>query len=472
MFGTKMTDEFFPVHTGGDVAFVNGVLKHLLAMGGIDREFVTTSTVGFGAVLEELEHESFEDLERQSGATSADMERFARMYASAKCAVLVWSMGITQHEHGVENVHAIVNLGLARGNVGRPGAGLMPIRGHSGVQGGAEMGCYSTAFPGGAAITEENARALAEEWGFDVPATPGRTAADMVDAARLGEIDVLWSSGGNFLDVLPAPDVTRTALGRAGLRIHQDIMLSHQMLVDPGEVVVLLPAATRYEQVGGGTSTTTERRVAFSPEIPGPRVGEARSEWRIFADIARRVRPERAAALGCESAEEIRAEIARVVPAYAGIENLHATGDAIQVGGERLCEGGVFPTPDGRGNFAVVVPERHDVPAGHFVLSTRRGKQFNSMVWNDKDPLTGAPRDALFLAEVDAARLRVRDGDPVVVRSAHGELRARVHCAPIRPGNVQAFFPEANVLLPAGPRDVSGVPDYNTVVEVLPAGAP
>src|SRR5258708_27200265 len=105
------------------------------------------------------------------------------------------------------------------------------------------------------------------------------------------------------------------------------------MLVDPGDTVVLLPAATRYEQVGGGTSTTTERRVAFSPEIPGPRVGEARSEWRIFADLARRVRPGQAAGFGCESADAIRAEIARVVPAYAGIENLHETGDAIQVGG-------------------------------------------------------------------------------------------------------------------------------------------
>src|SRR5258705_5031402 len=92
----------------------------------------------------------------------------------------------------------------------------------------------------------------------------------MLDVARLGGLDVLWSSGGNFLDVLPAPDITRTALSRAGLRIHQDIFLSHQMLVDPGEVVVLLPAATRYEQVGGGTSTTTERRGRCSPEIPRP----------------------------------------------------------------------------------------------------------------------------------------------------------------------------------------------------------
>jgi molybdopterin-dependent oxidoreductase alpha subunit len=472
VFGTRVTDEFFGVHTGGDVAFVNGVLKHLLATGAIDREFVTAHTVGFDALLEELERESFTDLERLSGAGADDMARFAQMYASAASAVLVWSMGVTQHAHGVENVQAIINLGLARGNVGRAGAGLMPIRGHSGVQGGAEMGCYATVFPGGVAITEANAEALREEWGFDVPSQPGLMAADMVDAARLGDLDVLWSSGGNFLDVLPAPELTRDALARTPLRIHQDILVTHQMLVDPGETVVLLPAATRYEQEGGGTSTTTERRVAFSPELPGPRVGEARSEWRIFANVARRVRPDLAARFGCESGDAIRAEIARVVPSYAGIEQLRETGDAIQVGGPRLCEGGHFETPDGRATFAVVAPHVADVPEGWFVLSTRRGKQFNSMIWEERDPLTGATRDALFVAEEDAAALGVAEGDPVHVRSKHGELRARIHVAPIRPGNVQAFFPEANPLVaPAVREPQSGVPDYNAVVEVIKAEA-
>jgi len=367
-------------------------------------------------------------------------------------------------------VRAIVNLGLARGNVGRPGAGLMPIRGHSGVQGGAEMGCYATVFPGGVPITPGAAADLSEAWGFPVPSTRGRIAAEMVDAAHRGDLDVLWSSGGNFLDVLPAPDATRHALARTPTRVHQDIMLTHQMLVDPGDVVVLLPVVTRYEQEGGGTSTTTERRVAFSPEIPGPRVGEARSEWRVFADVARRVHPERAEVFGCTSGDEIRHEIARAVPAYAGIEQLRVIGDSIQIGGERLCAGGEFPTADGRAAFGVVAPAAREVPDGRFMLSTRRGKQFNSMVWNDVDPLTGAARDALFLAEADAAALGVRNGDPVLVRSAFGEMRARVHVAPMRPGNVQAFFPEANPLLSPAARDRrSGVFDDNAVVEVVPA---
>jgi predicted molibdopterin-dependent oxidoreductase YjgC len=378
-------------------------------------------------------------------------------------------MGITQHATGLDNVKAIVNLALARGNVGRPGAGLMPIRGHSGVQGGAEMGCYATALPGGKPVTPANAASLGAQWGFAVPSTRGLDASEMVEAARRGDLDVLWSSGGNFLDVLPAPDITRTALARTPMRVHQDIVVTHQMLVDPGDTVVLLPAATRYEQEGGGTSTTTERRVAFSPELDGPRVGEARSEYAIFLDVARRVDPERAGVLGCESADAIRAEIAEIVPAYAGIEALRDTGDALQVGGARLCEGGVFPTPDGRARFSVVVPADTEVPAGRFLLSTRRGKQFNSMVWHDHDPHTGAGRDGLLVSAEDAESLGVETGSRVCVRSPHGEMPAVVHVARIRPGNVQAYFPEANVLLAASLRDpISGVPHYNAIVEIVP----
>ena len=397
------------------------------------------------------------------------MERFARMYAAAKSAVLVWSMGITHHENGTENVEAIVNLALARGNVGRPGAGLMPIRGHSGVQGGAEMGAYATALPGGGPVTPEAAAALSERYGFTVPAREGLTAAEMVEAALRGDLDVLYSSGGNFLEVLPDRERVEQSLERVRLRVHQDIFLSTQMLVD-SETVVLLPAATRYEQRDGGTETTTERRVAFSPQVASHPVGEARSEWEIFVDLARRVDPERADLVQFESGQQIRDEIATVVPSYAGVETLHRTGDAVQWGGPRLCEGGVFPTDDGKARFNAVVPLDRQVPDGRFRLSTRRGKQFNTMVYRDVDPLTGATRDAVFVAEADAARLGLRDGAAVVVSSEHGHVRGRVKVEHLLPGNVQMFWPEGNALLPPRLRDAaSGVPDYNAIVDVVPA---
>lgn len=467
MFGTRMADDFISVHVGGDAAFINGVLKVLLADGAIDRGFVREHTTNFSEVLDELERESFTDLEAASGATREDMTRFARMYAAANASVLVWSMGITQHDDATATVGAIVNLALARGNVGRPGAGIMPIRGHSGVQGGAEMGAYATALPGGIPVEPTGAAALSEVYGFPVADRAGMTAQEMIETAGRGGLDVLWSSGGNFLDVLPDPESVAHALAQVPLRVHVDIVVSSQMLVEPGEEVLLLPAATRYEQRDGGTETTTERRIVFSPQIATDPIAEARSEWEIYVDLARHADPARAHLVEFGSGQEIRDEIARVVPAYSGIETLQATGDSVQWGGSRLCEDGEFPTPDGKARFTRVVPRPREVPPGSLMLSTRRGKQFNSMVQSDRDPLTGADRDALFISAEDAANLGLADGRAITVRSAHGEMAARLFVAPIRSGNVEAFFPEANVLVGAGRRDrESAVPDYNAIVQI------
>jgi predicted molibdopterin-dependent oxidoreductase YjgC len=406
-----------------------------------------------------------------SGAKREELETFCAMYGGAKSAVLVWSMGITQQACGSENVAAIVNLGLARGNIGRPGAGLMPIRGHSGVQGGAEMGAYATALPGGLPIESRYTEPLAAAYGFPISAVNGRSAPQQLDAADRGEIDVLWSVGGNFLETMPDPEAVARTLAKVPLRVHQDIVISSQMLVDPGEAVLLLPATTRYEVPGGGTETTTERRVAFSPEIPGPRIGEARPEWEVFTQLAQVVDPARAHLVAFPGGTQaIREEIARIVPSYAGIETLKESGDAIQWGGERLCEGQTFATVDGKAHFATVLPIEATLPVGMLNLSTRRGKQFNSMVWKDKDPLNGAMRSDILISAADAAARGFADGAAVRVRSATGEVQAQIKVAPIRAGSVQMHFPEANPLIDGVHRDpISHVPDYNAIVELLPA---
>jgi molybdopterin-dependent oxidoreductase alpha subunit len=473
LFGTKITDRFFLVNVGGDVAFLNGALKWMLARGWVDRAFVDRYTAGFPELAAALAAQPWEALERASGASREEMLAFAELVGTARTAVFVWSMGVTQHVHGEDNVRAIVNLALARGFVGRPHCGLMPIRGHSGVQGGAEMGAYATVFPGGLPITPEHAQRFAALWGFPVPTAPGLTAPQMIDAAAEGRLDVLLSVGGNFLEVLPDPRYVRQALERVPVRVHMDIVLSAPMLLEPGEVVVLLPAATRYETPGGVTQTTTERRVIFSPEIPGPRIGEARPEWEVFMDLARRVRPEWADRLTFRDTAAIREEIARAVPFYDGVQRLRRAGDQFQYGGPHLCAGWTFPTPDGRAHFTVVTPPVAEVPAGQFLLATRRGKQFNSMVHERTDALTGAARDAVLMHPADAARLGLADGAPVVVRSAAGELRGRVRLAPVKPGNVEVHWPEGNVLLDRRRRSPeAGIPDYNAVVTVTPAAAP
>src|SRR6266496_4074641 len=231
------------------------------------------------------------------------------------------------------------------------------------------------------------------------------------------------------------------------MRIHQDIIVTDQMLIEAKEEVLLLPAKTRYEQDDGGTETSTERRVMFSPEIPR-QVGEARAEWRILRDLAAAVYPERAPLFGCETGWKQREEIARIIPFYEGIQNLKNTGDAFQYGGRHLCAGWKFPTPDGKAHFrAVPLPNYSDADSHRrgptpdpsqegkeqpgtrrqfpsregsgvgspatFIVSTRRGKQFNSLVYAEIDPLNGAPRDAVLMNPDDAARLHLANRDRV-----------------------------------------------------------
>src|SRR6516164_7859901 len=198
VFGTKITDRFFQVQASGDVGFLHGVLKHMINEKWMNDEFVRRHTAGFEDLRQMLEQTPWEELEAASGVSRDAMREFARMVAESERAIFVWGMGITQHTCGEDNVHAIINLALTRGLVGREGCGLMPIRGHSGVQGGAEMGAYATAFPGGLAINKENAAKFSQLWGFPVPDQPGMTTPEMLDAARNGALDVLWSMGGNF----------------------------------------------------------------------------------------------------------------------------------------------------------------------------------------------------------------------------------------------------------------------------------
>ncbi|HYX15974.1 MAG TPA: FdhF/YdeP family oxidoreductase [Nostoc sp.] len=466
VFGTKFAEDFFLINMGGDIAFLNGTIKHIIANNWVDQSFIDLYTDGFAELKESLENQSWEELERLSGTSRESMYAFAKMVKEANKAVFVWSMGITQHECGEDNVRSIINLALTKGFVGREGCGLMPIRGHSGVQGGAEMGCYATVFPGGKPITPENAAQLSQHWGFDVPATKGLIAPEMINAAHQRDLDVLVSVGGNFLEVLPEPDYVEAALKKIPLRVHIDIVLSSQMLVEPADTVVLLPATTRYEIPGGVTETNTERRVIFSPEIPGPRIGEARPEWEVFLELAKRVKPDLADKLAFADTDAIRQEIAQVVPQYAGIQHLQQAGDQFQYGGSHLCFGWNFPTADGKAHFGVLLPRQRELPEGYFLLATRRGKQFNSMVQERKDAITGAMREAVLMNAADAAHLGLKDSDRVILKNDLGELLCQVYIAPIQSGNLQVHWPEGNVLLDKSKRSLEGVPDYNAVVRL------
>jgi molybdopterin-dependent oxidoreductase alpha subunit len=460
VFGTRFADEWFAVDTGGDQAFLWGVLKALAAAGGIDQAFVDRSTTGFAEARAQAEALPWERLEAGSGTTRAEMERFARMLAAARNGIFVWSMGLTQHAHGVSTIEALVNVGLARGWLGREKVGLMPIRGHSGVQGGAEVGCA----PG---LEEPQTTRFAEVWGFPCPSFKGLTAAEMVDAAHRRALDVFWIVGGNFLETLPDPASAAVAMERLGTRLHQDIVLTSMMLRPAEDTVVIFPATTRYESPGGGTETSTERRIIFSPEVRGRRVGSAKPEWEVFGEVAARVRPDRAEGVRFASSQQIRDEIALAVPLYAGIERLGRAGEEVQWGGERLFADGRFHTPDGKARFTRAELAERLRPPGAFYLSTRRGKQFNSMVQRERDPLTGAAREDVLISREDARRLGIADGDRVRLTSPCGLFTGRARVDDVKPGNLEVHWPEGNVLLDREALDrASREPDYNAVVSL------
>jgi len=465
IFGTRIADAWFAVDTGGDLAFLSGVLKHLVAEGWIDHEFIARHTAGFEEAKGNAEKQDWELLEHQSGTTRQEMRRFAEMLRDARHGIFVWSMGLTQHTHGVETIQALINVGLVRGWVGREKAGMMPIRGHSGVQGGAEVGCVPS-------FDEKQREHFEKAWGFKLPTFPGLAAPEMVAAAYRREIDVFWMVGGNFLETLPDPAAVAQALGNVDTRIHQDILLSSMMLSPPKDTVIVFPATTRYESPGGGTETSTERRIIFSPEIPGRRIGSAKPEWEVFGEVAARVRPALADKVRFASSQQIRDEIGRAVPLYAGIETLSKEGDNLQWGGQRLFANGEFATPDGKGHFSTVVLMGRRALKGMFYLSTRRGKQFNSMVQRTIDPLTGASRDDILVSQEDAERMGMTEGELIRLTSSTGSFVGHVKIQQIKPGNVEVHWPEGNCLLSREEIDPSSrEPDYNAFVTIERAEA-
>ncbi|MEX0802959.1 MAG: FdhF/YdeP family oxidoreductase [Candidatus Binatia bacterium] len=465
LFGTKLMDDFYQVRVGGDIAFINGVLKALLAADQVDHRYIATHTAGFEQFKSSIEEQSWDMLEQRSGITRNEMIGFAQLYGTVRSAVFVYSTGLTQHEFGVDNVKAIVNLALARGMLGREKCGIMPIQGHSGVQGGGECGAEPDKFPGGFAVDDVSARRFSNLWKHPIPSTPGLKVPHMIEAAHQGELKFLYSIGGNLLETMPDRKFVAEALQRVPLRIHQDIVLNSSMLLDAQEAVLILPGQTRYEQRGGGTTTSTERRIRFTPEIPGHRIGESLPEWEIPVMIGRKAMPNGDLLFPFDDTQSIREEMARVMPIYHGIEKLTKEGDHLQWGGPFLFKDGFMSMPDNRARFTALQPPDRRAPEGKFYLATRRGKQFNSMTFGTTDRLMGATsRQTIFISPEDAGKLDLENGFEVTLRSDTGKMKGFIQLAPVKSGTLQAYWPEANVLIPRRIDPVSGEPDYNVDV--------
>lgn len=479
LFGTKLADDFYQVNIGGDIAFMHGIMKHWFEMeaaepgSAIDHAFVEAHVNGYDELKAKVDEQSWEAIVASSGVEKERIAELAELLAHSKSGVFVWSMGLTMHTFASDNISQVANLALLRGFLGRENCGVMPIRGHSGVQGSGEMGADPFVLPGGD-FEPANIERIEKLWKFELPKWQGDVIGVSLENILLPEdherkIKLYYLSGGNFLETMPDPDFVEKALSELEIRVHQDIIFNTSTLVDAKEAVIVLPAQTRYEQDGGGTSTSTERMVYFSPQIAGNKqvIEEARSEWKIYLDLAKRVRPEDAELIDFADGQAIRDEIALANPNYDGIQHLKEQGDVFQWGGAWLCEDGVCPTPDGKGNLiAVDIPDLNKT-AGDFYITTRRGKQFNSMVYSSTDPNNDAGRYDVLMNAEDAKALSIVERENIVVYNQHGVFSGKARFIDIARGNIELYFPEGNFLLPKGVyEDLAKIPSYNIAVKV------
>jgi molybdopterin-dependent oxidoreductase alpha subunit len=356
LFGADPMIESFQIRAGGDIAFINGVIKELIASNRTDLSYIATHTAGFSALTAALQRQGWEMLESRAGIPRGRIQRFADLYSGARNAVFVYGDSIAEQESAVDEVKSIVNLALARGMLGREKCGILPMRTHSGDQGGGDCGCAPDRFPDAVPINEGGARRFSNLWHHPVPSLPGLTASRIIRGASRGEIKFLYSIGADLCEPLVDQKVLTTALGNLRLRVHQDSALNASMLIDPGEILIVLPSQTCHEQRSGGTMTNTERRIRFSPQITGHGAGESRPAWAILVELGRRSMPNGDKLFPFGDSASIRAEMARVMPNYQGIEKLNQEGEQLQWGGPFLFKDGFTAMPGQRAMFTVLDP--------------------------------------------------------------------------------------------------------------------
>ncbi|WP_271397477.1 FdhF/YdeP family oxidoreductase [Salinicoccus roseus] len=479
LFGTKIADDFYEVNIGGDIAMMHGVMKHWFEMeegkhgSAVNHQFVEEHVNNYDELKKTVENQTWEHIVESSGISRERITELAELLAKSNSGVMVWALGLTMHKHATDNISQVANLALLRGWLGRENCGLMPLRGHSSVQGSGEMGADPFVLPGGD-YDDANRERIEKIWNFSLPKWPGDSVGVTIENAMLPEdnerkLKLYYMSGGNFLETMPDPDFVAEALSNLEVRVHQDIILNTSTLLDAKETVIVLPAKTRYEQDGGGLSTSTERMVYFSPEIEGNRnrIEEARSEWQIYVDLAKRVKPESAELIDFASGQEIREEIAKANLQYDGVQYLKKAGDVYQYGGAWLCEGGVCPTPDGRANLIGIDIPDNNKKAGEFRLLMRRGKQFNSMVYGDTDAFNAMGRYDVLISREDAKREGIQDGEAIVLYNKNGVFQGFARSADIRSGNLGIQFPEGNYLVPKGIyENFAKMPDYTVDVKL------
>ena len=460
--GTKIASDYVKPHIGGDLALLWGIAKAVGEQGAMDENFLRDHCQGVEAWKTELERLSWSEIVRKSGIEQAEIESIAKIYGSAKKTVFAWTMGITHHTTGVSGVQAIANLAMCRGMLGRSGCGLMPIRGHSNVQGIGSVGATPK-------LKEAIFESLQEKFGVKLPTTPGLDTLSCIESAASGAMKVGICLGGNLYGSNPDAKFADKALANLELNVVLSTTLNTGHTHGLAKEFIILPVLARDEEPEVTTQESMFNYVRLSDggpaRVPGPR-----SEVSVIAEIGSRIAAD-VSGIDWEAMRKtatIRDWIGAVVPGYEKIATIDETKTEFFIDGRTIHEP-KFPTPDGRAIMHVhQLPELSGTGASELRMMTIRSEgQFNTVVYEEEDLYRNQDRrDVILMHPDDLRRLGLRHDERVTVRSGTGELPnilARGY-EKIRPGNAMMYYPESNVLVPRSADPQSKTPAFKNVV--------
>jgi len=464
-----MSDIFLQLRPGSDTALINGMIQTVIKENLLNHDFIAARTEGFDELCRIIGGYTPERITSITGVTYEALEEAARLYAKAEASAIIYCMGITQHTQGTNNVASLVNLALICGQVGKPGAGLFPLRGQNNVQGACDMGALPDFLPGYISVVNELDRGkLAEQWGMqELPPRPGLTIVEMVNAAAEGKIKAMYIMGEEVVSSNPNSNHVYKALEKLEFLVVQDILLTDTAkLAD-----VVLPGACWAEKEG--TFTNTERRVQWTHVATKP-IGEARADWEIIGQIGRK--------LGLEFAyscvEDVLREINRVIPSYHGItperikdklEGLFWPCPSLDHPGIPILYIDGFNTPSGKARITPVEyypsAELNDEEYPLILTTGRMGLHYNSgsLSRRSRVLLKRAPELYVEIHPIDANKHHISDNGRVDISTKRGEIAAKaVITENILPGVVfiPFHFSGVNVLTTDAMDSRAKIPEF------------
>lgn len=460
LFGSQIADLYIQPNIGGDMALLYGAAKSLIAMNAIDSTFINQCTENSESFIQKANSLSWDEITAQSGVSKAEIEKISNVYANSKNTIFSWAMGITHHAHGVQSVQLTANLAMMRGMVGKAHAGLLPIRGHSNVQGIGSMGVTPQ-------LKQEIFNRLESEFHIQLPTNKGMDTLSCMEQAAAGNIRFMSCLGGNLYGSNPDSRFSERAFQATDMVLYMNTTMNTGHIFGRGKETLILPVLARDEEPQKTTQESMFNYVRLS-DGGANRFVDVRSEVEVIARIAHNV-------LGSQSPidwnmmqehKNIRAAIAKIIPGYQAIGEIDDSKREFQIEG-RTFHRPSFATPSKKAIFHAVDLPRLQRNENEFCLMTIRSEgQFNTVVYEEEDVYRGQDcRNVIMMNARDRQRLGLEINQYVTVRSALSRMdRIIVREIDIREGNMAMYYPEANVLIPRTADAVSRTPAFKSVM--------